>query len=291
MKIKRIYLMNIKQLRYFLVVAEEKQITAAAKRLYIAQPPLGYQLKQLEKELGAQLFKRTAHGIELTDAGQTLQSYASEILSLAQNAKSQVHKTISGELGTVAMGIVSSATGYMPIAAFKELTQFYPEINFDIYEDNTFGVLDKLEKKTIDMGIVRTPYNRTGLNAKTLTTEKMMAVTYDITLLHKKELRIKDLKDQPLIIYRRFEEMFNQTFAHHGIKPFYAMKCDDSRTAITWAKQNMGLALVPESIATTYAKNKMIAVKHVNWITHLQLVWRKDQIVTPLMKKIISLVK
>ncbi|CDF68025.1 Transcriptional regulator [Lactobacillus acidophilus DSM 20079 = JCM 1132 = NBRC 13951 = CIP 76.13] len=141
--------MNIKQLHYFLVVAEEKQITAAAKRLYIAQPPLSYQLKQLEKELGAQLFKRTAHGIELTDAGQTLQSYASEILSLAQNAKNQVHKTISGELGTVAMGIVSSSTGYMPIAAFKELTQFYPEINFDIYEDNTFGVLDKLEKRQL----------------------------------------------------------------------------------------------------------------------------------------------
>ncbi|NRO36818.1 HTH-type transcriptional regulator TfdS [Lactobacillus helveticus] len=79
--------MNIKQLRYFLVVAEEKQITSAAKRLYIAQPPLSYQLKQLEIELGAQLFKRTAHGIELTDAGQILQSYASEILSLSESVK------------------------------------------------------------------------------------------------------------------------------------------------------------------------------------------------------------
>ena len=89
--------MTLKQLRYFLVVAEEKQITAAAKRLYIAQPPLSYQLKQLEKELGAQLFKRTAHGIELTDVGQIFQSYANEIISLAQNAENQVHKTISGE--------------------------------------------------------------------------------------------------------------------------------------------------------------------------------------------------
>ena len=58
--------MNIKQLKYFLVVAEERQITSAAKKLYIAQPPLSYQLKQLEKEVGVQLFVRTAHGIELT---------------------------------------------------------------------------------------------------------------------------------------------------------------------------------------------------------------------------------
>lgn len=280
--------MNLKQLRYFLVVAEEKQITAAAKRLYIAQPPLSYQLKQLEKELGAQLFKRTAHGIELTDAGQIFQSYANEIISLAQNAENQVHKTISGELGTIAIGMVSSSTGLIPMNSFNELRKYYPEISFDIYEDNTYGILDKLEKKTIDLGIVRTPYNQTGLNTKTLTTEKMMAINVDPDFQQKKELRIKDLADQPLIIYCRFEDFFNQTFAHHGLKPFYAVKCDDSRTAITWAKRKMGVALVPESIATTYAQENMIAIKHANWITHLQLVWRKDHQVTPLMKKIIA---
>lgn len=280
--------MNLKQLHYFLVVAEEKQITAAAKRLYIAQPPLSYQLKQLEKELGAQLFKRTAHGIELTDVGQIFQSYANEIISLAQNAENQVHKTISGELGTIAIGMASSSTGLIPMNSFNELRKYYPEISFDIYEDNTYGILDKLEKKTIDLGIVRTPYNQTGLNTKTLTTEKMMAISVDPDFQQKKELRIKDLADQPLIIYRRFEDIFNQTFAHHGLKPFYAVKCDDSRTAITWAKRKMGVALVPESIATTYAQENMIAIKHANWITHLQLVWRKDHQVTPLMKKIID---
>lgn len=283
--------MNLKQLRYFLVVAEEKQITAAAKRLYIAQPPLSYQLKQLEKELGAQLFKRTAHGIELTDVGQIFQSYANEIISLAQNAENQVHKTISGELGTIAIGMASSSTGLIPMNSFNELRKYYPEISFDIYEDNTYGILDKLEKKTIDLGIVRTPYNQTGLNTKTLTTEKMMAISVDPDFQQKKELRIKDLADQPLIIYRRFEDIFNQTFAHHGLKPFYAVKCDDSRTAITWAKRKMGVALVPESIATTYAQENMIAIKHANWITHLQLVWRKDHQVTPLMKKIIDAIR
>ncbi|NHL91513.1 LysR family transcriptional regulator [Lactobacillus helveticus] len=280
--------MNIKQLRYFLVVAKEKQITSAAKRLYIAQPPLSYQLKQLEIELGAQLFKRTAHGIELTDAGQILQSYASEILSLSESVKNQVHKTVSGELGTIAIGMASSSTGLIPMKSFQDLTKFYPEINFDIYEDNTFGIIDKLEKKTIDLGIVRTPYNRNGLNAKTLTTERMMAVTVDHKFKDKTELRIKDLNEQPLIIYRRFEEIFNQTFAHHGIKPFYAVKCDDSRTAITWAKRKMGIALVPESIASTYAPDDLIPIKYSNWITHLQLVRRKDQKVTPLMKRIID---
>ena len=72
--------MNIKQLKYFLVVAEERQITSAAKKLYIAQPPLSYQLKQLEKEVGVQLFVRTAHGIELTEEGKVFQKYAEKQL-------------------------------------------------------------------------------------------------------------------------------------------------------------------------------------------------------------------
>ena len=76
--------MNLKQLEYFIAVAEEKQVTAAAKRLNIAQPPLSYQLKQLEKELGVQLLKRTAHGVQLTPAGSTLAEYAKQIVDLTK---------------------------------------------------------------------------------------------------------------------------------------------------------------------------------------------------------------
>lgn len=72
--------MNLKQLEYFIAVAEEKQVTAAAKRLNIAQPPLSYQLKQLEKELDVRLLKRTAHGIQLTTAGNVLAKYAKQTL-------------------------------------------------------------------------------------------------------------------------------------------------------------------------------------------------------------------
>lgn len=280
--------MNLKQLRYFLVVAQEKQITSAAKRLFIAQPPLSYQLKQLEKELEVKLFIRTAHGIELTDAGEELQSYAEKILDLADTAKEQVHKTAKGELGTIKIGSASSSVGELPSAKFKELTKFYPNISFDIYEENTFGVLEKLTNETIDLGIVRTPFNRRGIESKTITTEKMVGVTTDSTLLKQGELSLTDLENKPLIIYRRFESIFNASFAHKGIKPFYAVKCDDSRTAILWAQQGMGVALVPLSIATLYAPHQFVPIQHDSWQTHLQLVWRQGQL-SPLIKKIINL--
>ncbi len=280
--------MNLKQLRYFLVVAQEKQITAAAKRLFIAQPPLSYQLKQLEKELDVKLFVRTAHGIELTDAGRELQGYAEKILDLANTAEQQVHKTARGELGTIKIGSASSSVGELPSVNFRKLIRFYPNISFDVYEANTFGVLEKLADETIDLGIVRTPFNRRGIESKTLTTEKMVAVTTQKQFLNKKELQLSDFKNQPLIIYRRFESMFNESFAHLGVRPFYAVKCDDSRTAILWAQRGMGLALVPESIAHLYAPKQFVPIKHASWQTHLQLVWRKGE-ETPLIKRIVAL--
>lgn len=280
--------MNAKQLRYFLVVAQEKQITAAAKRLFIAQPPLSYQLKQLEKELGTKLFLRNAHGIELTDAGKEFQAYAEKILDLTEQAKEQVHKTAKGEFGTVKLGSASSSASELPSVNFQKLVKFYPNISFDIYEANTFGVLKKLNDGGIDLGIVRTPFDRRHLASKTLTTEKMVAVSNKKSLLRRKSLSLADLQGQPLIIYRRFESMFNESFAHQGVRPFYAVKCDDSRTAILWAQQGMGLALVPSSIADLYARGQFIPIEHASWQTHLQLVWRRGKL-TPLMQKIIAL--
>ncbi len=258
--------MNIKQLKYFLVVAEERQITSAAKKLYIAQPPLSYQLKQLEKEVGVQLFVRTAHGIELTEEGKVFQKYAEKIVALSISCG----------------GVVSNEQ-------FKKLVKYYPNVSFEIHEANTFGIVEQLQDGILDLGIVRTPFNLEGLNFKDFHQEPMVAVTRE-EFFERKEIRhLSELKDSPIILYRRFQEIFNRSFRHQGIRPFYSVTCDDARTAIHWADKGLGIALVPESIALTYAKSKIIPVKHTNWITHLNLVWRKDREVTPLIEKIIEM--
>lgn len=280
--------MDLKQLEYFLAVAEEKQITAAAKRLFVAQPPLSYQLKQLEKELGTKLFIRESHGVKLTDAGKELQEYAEKIVSLAQKAKGQVGKIEKGELGSIRIGSASSSVGELPSAKFEQLKQFYPDLSFDIYEDNTYGIIDGIRSGKIDLGIVRTPFDHTGFDFKELTSEKMVLVTADQNLIQRGHVSLADLAKEPLIIYRRFESIFNSSFAHMGIRPFYAVKCDDSRTAILWAKQGMGVALVPEGIASLYAKGQFLPIDHASWQTHLQLIWKKEKL-SPLIVRVVDL--
>ena len=224
--------MNIKQLKYFLVVAEERQITSAAKKLYIAQPPLSYQLKQLEKEVGVQLFVRTAHGIELTEEGKVFQKYAEKIVALSISAQSQIHQIKEGELGKIRIGVISSCGGVVPNEQFKKLVKYYPNVSFEIHEANTFGIVEQLQDGILDLGIVRTPFNLEGLNFKDFHQEPMVAVTRE-EFFERREIRhLSELKDSPIILYRRFQEIFNRSFRHQGIRPFYSVTCDDSSIII-----------------------------------------------------------
>lgn len=281
--------MNLKQLKYFLVVAEERQITSTAKKLFIAQPPLSYQLKQLEKEIGAQLFIRNAHGMELTEEGKAFQKYAEKIVDLSLTATSQIRQIKTGELGKIRIGVISSCGGVVPNKQFKKLIEYYPNVSFEIHEANTFGIIEQLQDGIIDLGIVRTPFNLEGLNFKDFHQEPMVAVTNNNDFDRGKIEHLSQLKGKPIILYRRFQEIFNRSFRHQGIRPFYAVTCDDARTAIHWADEGLGIALVPQSIAQTYAKSSIVSIKHAHWVTHLNIVWRKDRQVTPLMEKIIEM--
>ncbi|GHV98098.1 transcriptional regulator [Lactobacillus nasalidis] len=281
--------MNFKQLNYFAVVAEEGQITAAARRLFVGQPALSSQLKQLEEELGAKLFVRQPHGIELTDAGKKLYSYSQQILTLARNAETEIKEIEAGRFGSIRLGSVSSSIGCLPSPKLVAFVKDHPGIALDILEDNTFGILEKLKNNLLDLAIIRTPFSRVNLASVEISDEPMTAVTSLDYFAGKESVSLEDLAGCPLVIYRRFEEMFKESFAEKGLTPNFIVKCDDSRTAIRWSDSGLGIALVPESIALAYAKGRIYPVSLDKWRTHLQLVWREDQVVTPLMRQMIAL--
>ena len=101
--------MDLKQLKYFLTVVDERQITAAARKLHMAQPPLSQQMKLLESELGTELFKRGPHHIELTDAGRLLTRRAQQLLALADSTSREIADLCQGLRGTLAIGTISSS--------------------------------------------------------------------------------------------------------------------------------------------------------------------------------------
>lgn len=272
------------------MVAQERQITSAAKRLYMAQPPLSYQMKQLEKELGVKLFNRSSYGIVLTAAGKTFQSYAQQMVMTRQAAVEALDRERTGKLGTIHLGVISSTGMLVPDRELQQLTSDYPRVNFAITEGNTMQLIDQLNSNLVDVAIVRTPFNMRGMEARTIYHDRMVAVgDHQRFTFPRTKMRVSDLDQQMLILYRRFESIFNETFAQQGVTPFYSVKCDDARTAIAWANGGMGVAVVPQLVAKTYARQPMTVIDYAGWDSRIQVVWRRNAALAPITQRFIEM--
>ena len=200
--------MDIKQLTYFIAIAEEGTITQAANKLHMAQPPLSTQLKLLEDELGVKLIERGARKIKLTDAGKILYKRAKHILEITTSTEKEIEEFRKGIQGTLKLGTISSSGAVLLSKRIIDFNKKYPNIKFEIHEGNTYELIEKLNSGIIEVGIVRTPFNSKNFQCLFLEAEPMVAVmsenyNFETTT---DEIFLEDLKHIPLIIYRRFEK-------------------------------------------------------------------------------------
>jgi DNA-binding transcriptional LysR family regulator len=238
--------MELRQLHYFLAIAEAGSITAAAEALHMAQPPLSQQLKQLEEELNTTLVERGSRHIRLTDAGALFRDRAEEILDLAQSAKRELLDRDKGLCGTLTLGTVSSSG--LPDDNVKAFHVRYPDVSYEVHEGNTYQVLDLLRKGVVEVGIVRTPFNAVDLKCRFLKSELMSAVFSDDGLFTGKgRLSVADLRGVPLVFYRRFERFIIEECEAAGFEPLVACRTDDARTTVNWVRSGFGVGLVPET--------------------------------------------
>lgn len=286
--------MDIKQLKYFYAIVQEGQITSAAKKLHIAQPPLSYQLKSLENELGVKLMERGSRRIKLTDAGNILLNRAEQILGLTETAIKEIKDFKNGLHGTLTIGTVSSSGSSTLMKKLNIFHKKYPDVNFKILEGNTYKILELLNKGIIEIGIVRSPFNLHNLNAIYFEAEPMAAaMTENLNWNKKDNVEIKDLKDKPLIIYRRFEKLIMENCEKCDFEPNFFCTNDDSRTAIAWAKAGLGIAIVPYSVTTFMGNSDLVVKKIENYAlkTQIAAAWIKDRFISSAAKNFLEIFK
>lgn len=148
--------MDLKKLAYFVTIVEEGQITRAAQRLHIAQPPLSLQIKSLEEELGVTLIERENKKFEITPAGWTLYKRAKEVLHSIDGMVAEIHDQEQGMRGTLSIGTVMSCVPYLP-SVIKQFQQTYPRVTFRLWEDDSYRVEELLQQKRIELWLVRLP--------------------------------------------------------------------------------------------------------------------------------------
>jgi len=285
--------MDIKQLTYFIAIVEEGNITSAANKLHMAQPPLSTQLKLLENELGTKLLERGARTITLTDAGKLLYKRAKHIIEITNSAAREVEEFGKGIQGTLKLGTISSSGTALLGNRIIEFNRKYPNIKFEIYEGNTYELIEMINSGIIEVGIVRTPFNEKNFQCLFLEFEPMVAVmSQDYKFMNEcSKIKLNDLKDVPLIMYRRFEKIIISEFQQVNIEPNIFCVNDDARTTILWARAGLGIGIVPKSAVNLEFMNniKYKIIDRDTLKTQITAIWIKERYLSVAAKSFLEL--
>lgn len=146
--------MELRQLRYFVAIADHGSLSRAARVLHVAQPALTQQLQQLEVELGTQLLHRTAQGVISTDAGKTFYEHAQAILKQVEDAKWAVAQAVGKPAGAVALGIPPSVSGAVALPLLTAVRQAYPEITLQLTEELSGTLIEQLKSGRINLALL-----------------------------------------------------------------------------------------------------------------------------------------
>ena len=167
--------MDLKTLSYFVTVAEELNISHAAEKLNMSQPPLSYQIKNLEQELNTVLFIRGKRALQMTESGQLLYRRAKEILSLASKAEEEIISMGEGMKGTISIGLVEGTAPHIAGEWFAGFYRLYPNVRFRILDGNSDDLVDKLRSGLISLAVITSPCDGQLLNSFTVGKEPMTA--------------------------------------------------------------------------------------------------------------------
>lgn len=261
--------MDIRLLHYFLVVAEEQNITRAAEKLLMAQPPLSRQIKQLEEELGTPLFIRGKKKLELTEEGIFLKERAEHILDLVERTKLEIDDMKQGMSGTVYIGVTETvAATLLPhyIAEFKSL---YPDVHYDIWSGNSDAVIDRLDKGLLDFAIVREPYDQEQFDGTRIRKEPWCVLVHGdskIASMPGNTVPLVQLADEELIVpsiksrRREIENWFISKNLTANIFCEYAPLI----SSLYLVEKGVGAAILPESVSNTLTGKNLVLKKIVD---------------------------
>ncbi len=289
--------MDLRQMRYFLALAEERNFTRAAEKLHMAQPPLTRQIRALEEELGAELFVRTTKGVTLTEAGMALMEEVPNLLALAQRAKERALLASAGHTGRLDIGIFGS--GVLDVIP-RILARFHatrPEVKIVLHNLTKSEQIDALRERRISVGFNRLIPPEEDLSVVTVLRETMMiALPAHHALAKKEALTIPDLSGAPLILYPRLPiaglaQQVMQAFVREKAELRVEQEVEDVLTAIALVAGGFGVCVTTASSASLRLPGvvyRPLISKHLREIELSCLYRQSDE--SPLLAAFISVV-
>lgn len=276
--------MELRHLRYFVAVAEELHFNRAAERLHIAQPPLSQQIKQLEIELGVELFhRRTKRQVQLTEAGQVLLQAIYPILAQLDQAVCDTQRAGRGETGRLAIGFTSSVVYDVLPAILYRFRQHFPQVDLVLQELTTTQQEEALQNQRLEVGFCHLPLKDASLVSETILEEPLVVVLPAThPLATEPILSVGSLADESFILFPRHlgPGLYDQivTFCKQAnFSPKVMQEAIQMQTIIGLISAEMGVALVPASLQNLQRSG--VVYKPLQEATpqvETAVVWRSD---------------
>lgn len=249
--------MELRHLRYFAAVAEEQNITKAAARLHVSQPPLSRQIRDLEEELGVALFERSAKSVKLTEAGRVFLVEAHAVLARAEQARQAVRAFASNCTGELHVGYAPSLTVELLPHALREFQKTSPGVRVTLHDLSTEEMLNGLREGRLDLALMIEP-DKQSLTALTFQELRRYGVRVAVppghALAKAKHVELKSLARERLVGYTRkdypeYHQWLEDLFAPLGKNPPSLEEHDSATSLIAAVESGRGVAFVPESFA------------------------------------------
>jgi DNA-binding transcriptional LysR family regulator len=287
--------MEIRQLRYFIAVAEELSFSKGARRAGLSQPPLSRQIANLEAELGTLLFDRDKLGVRLTESGKVCYVEAIKTLAALDRTIHMTQRAAKGQTGSLALGFGGSAAYTFAPSALRKFRDLYPGVELFLHNTPMTAQLDRLREQTIDVGFLMLPVDDKAFQTRLLLRDPLVVAApkgHPLTKL--RTVGLRDIEPYQLVMFPRSSGF--GFFAHivaigkkAGVVPTVAQEVAPMESVIGLVAAGVGIAIVP-----SVAKRLLIAgveyrsLRESYAVMEFAMAWRKDN-TSPVVRAFVDL--
>lgn len=277
--------MDIRQLKYFLKIAEQGSITRAAKVLNMEQPPLSRQLKHMEEQLGVKLFDRSGTGLTLTDAGRQLRLKAEPLVRQFDGMMEEMKEMEEGVHGMLAIGSVVSCISLLP----KQIHHFrrqYPEVTYKIFEGDHFYLGELLERRVIELIVARLPFeaqtHENQYGVLPLPSDPFVAVIPSVwnSFSEQQTISMKELAAFPFLTLKtdkttRMHEQVVSEFRRSGVEPKIICECSSVAIITSLIAEGIGATVLPKSVMSSFPTSvvRMLEIEDADFQSGVGILW------------------
>ena len=286
--------MDLQSLNIFIQVAELNSFTRAAEKLGYSQPTISFQIKQLEKELGVQLFDRVGHTVSLTEAGKSALHYAQSICQLSQEMVMGDKKYDVN--GIVRIAMAESLVNPLIATTFSDIKSKYPQLSINIMTGMTAELFDLLNHNEVDLiCVLDSPVRDTSyivVNEEEINVH--IVVSKNNPLATKKNIKIDDLLSQSFILTEKgmsYRRLFDEEMAKYKIEILPILEMSNPKSICNLVKEDLGISFLPDFVTNKAVEEGTIVPLHVKGLDikiWKQLLYHRDKWVNSQMKALIQ---